>query len=440
VLLHLAEWDSPDCSLQDRIYYLVQAKQAAARALPHSQEVVDKLELQVDVANRVQTLLHHELQIIAGDDRVSEQWRSSAKQRFDDFQKLQSLQTLYHTAVDFGLYHIVLVVADFSPAIQEQSAISAHWVSTFFPPVESPYSELGCNLAFSPHSRFPLLCLRRCASFFVTSDATSSQFLDAGHPEFFQRRTKILLGELETVIRAPSPVWDVRTITTVIEFCNCLWLVSIERSGAKPTTAVKEQVCDKCGGTDSLVEALAMASLGPAAPASMPEQVAEAVRRACAHERSADLRAWVALRLLPGRPFHFTTASVVAFYAEMLSHLPDWSRDLQGIINANLSVTQADGWVSEDDLYVHLAEVVLVFLSSWLEEVEKSAVDSQQAADFRGAWPTSQGVLGALNLRLNSLQCRSVGPTAIRLLPKAQKIETKGRMVYDRFKPSIRGG
>jgi hypothetical protein len=360
VLLRLSESSGVDTNLAERIQCLDMARQAAQRALPQSKDTVDKLSIQLDVASRVQTPLSQELGFIASDKKVAARWRSVAEQRLAELQNLQSLQSLYQIAVDFGLFHIVLVITNLSSSIQEQTISSANWVSTFFPPGCSPYSpsEMQGNSQPRQHGIFPLLMVRRCSTFFAHQGRPATMLPEAkdAHPDDFSLRAMQLLEEMGPLTKAPSTMWDVRCIGTLLEYCNCLWLKSLEpRVVAAPAPEVT--------------------NLEPPSKDSLR-------------------RAWVALKALPGRPFQYLPANVVQFYGDMITHLPQWLKDLRGMLPSDDVGCRPS--LSEDDVRLHLCKVITTVIHEWSLRAEIVRGDERALADFLNVWSLSKGLLDSI--------------------------------------------
>lgn len=294
ILLSIAEKPST-CSLDERIRYLDLSREAAGRS--SKKELVEKLTLQLDLAMRVQTPLCLELQLVASDSRLSTRWHETAESCLKEFSQLQDLHTLFQTAVHFGLFHIILVAAHLSPAHKELA--SSIWVGVFFPPL-CPYS--STEMVSKPaveRGLFPLLLVRRCASF-LTSDSEISQEVRI---EDFQCRTTKLVEELEAAL--PSSMWDPRCVVTLLEYGNCVWLHTFE-------TVDTEQD-----------------------------------------------RAWVALHILPRRPYRYTFLTIVKLYADMIAGLGVWAADLKSSIPDTHPI-------SEDELCNHIGTVLLFIIDRWM--------------------------------------------------------------------------
>ncbi|CAE8716370.1 unnamed protein product, partial [Polarella glacialis] len=193
----------------------------------------------------------------------------------------------------------------------------------------------------------------------------------------------------------------------VLEYCNCLWQATVERSGAShlsgPLSA--RAFGARAGGGDG------------AAGAPLID----------------DNRLWVALEVLQAEPFNFTLLDMVAFYAEMLAHLDVWAKDLQAALPVEKTLRH---WQlpREEDLHLHLAEVAVAILGRWIREADRvlaSAASGASAAEFRGAWHrTAEGLLAGLSLRLNGLQQSHT--VARRLLPEVLRLERAGSLLCER--------
>jgi len=423
VLQRLAEWPSQDCSLQDRVQYLDLARQAAHRALPQSKDMLDKLSLLRDIAIRVQVPLHQELRLIASDGRVAAKWQRLAAQRAEQLQQLCTLQALYQIAKDFGLFHIVLVVSDLSSSTQEQEITSANWINTFFPPTFMPYapSEMRALPAMQPHGIFPLLLVRRCATFFAQGES-ASMLPEVGEvcTEDFRLRASRLLQELATVLKVPGTTWDVRIIATLLEYCNCLWLKSVEADDAAPPLAPPLPPPAE-PPTASADEAASSADAAPSA-ARPPGREAEQTP-----DRHRSSRAFVALQILSQQPFNLGPENVVKLYVDMLAHLTAWLRDLQALMPAD--PTGYRPAVGEDDVYIHLSMVIVFFLSDWLLQVEQSGDRTLAAANFKLAWPAARSLLAGIQSRLSDEILQRSHCHARRLLEDAGRLEERGQRI-----------
>lgn len=434
VLLQLADRPDGSCTLKDRLGYLRLAKEHATSAPAEENKdntkVSDTLVLRLEVGVRIQAPLQRELRLLSSDAHVAEKWRNLAEQRCEYLQELRSLRELYETATEFSLFHIVLVVMDLSGQSDQQEFVPVVWVNIFCPPDASPYSpsELSVDGAAPrpaaaaptpsspsvPPARalFPLLLVRQSVGVLAeegppgapgrredvavraAARASAGAEVDV-RPELFELRARGLLTELARATKAPGPLWDVRCIAAVLEYCSCAWFRAVEVPEPLPAEKADKAVGQKPtlghGGSCGIV--------------------------------ATCLRSWVALRLLPGEPFNFALADVVRFYAQMLGHLKEWARDLQALLP---EYVRKDHLVCEDDLRMHLAEVVLAVLDRWVARTEASPGDARGAAEFREAWlKSAEGLLVDLGLCLNSLQCRRDG--AKRLLPEVLRLEAAGR-------------
>lgn len=192
--------------------------------------------------------------------------------------------------------------------------------------------------------------------------------------------------------KVSGPLWDAQSIATVLEYCSCVWLHTLEASAANID-----------------VDAAAACPTG-----------------------ATFQRSWVALDVLRAEPFLFSLAGVVQFYGRMIAHVGSWCSALQAML------PETSGWphLAEDDVYVHLSEVVLAVFSDWIREVqERSAEDPNVVSSFRETWQQSgEGLLAGTALRLNGLQYHN--PVARRLLPEALRLEAAGRQTCGYAVPS----
>jgi len=363
VLAQIAEFS--DCALRDRVYYLDLARQAALRNELGSKDVaVERLSNQLDVATRVQIPLWQELLLLASDSRVSSNWRALAEHKSVELKRLQGLQALYQVAVDFGLFHIVLLITDISSSTQAPDVMLSNWAHTFFPParelpgtrelVASPYSKIPD--APKQHTLFPLLFMRRCETFFP-QDESAAMLPEtiSVHPGDFRARTIRLLEELGGLTKVPSAMWDVRVVATLLEYCNCIWFRSVEFPADAPSnfgSASDEEKLNACA----------------------PKEIGIA---------------WVALEVLVGKPFHFTPANIVKYYSDFIEYVPTWMRDLQG----RLPGDDKELVLREEELLWHLRRVVLTVIHHWTFRVEESFADKHVVDDFQKAWPLMDGIL-----------------------------------------------
>lgn len=410
LLLQLAERPDNDCGLLARVHLLDLARQAArqgsGRGMAQSKEFVQQLSAKSDIAVRVQVPLHHELQLIATDERVSARWRGVAVQKREALQQLQGLQDLYQVAEDFSLYHIILVIADVSSSVQEREVGSSAWISVFFPPVASPYSpsELGSELEKWQQGVFPLLMVRRCTTFLSRdTPASPSSVSSAVSYEELQSRSTRLLEELGTAMQDGSAMWDVRCITTLLEYCNCLWVHALQ--GEEGLANDKRAI--------------------PGAGVDLDDQVDQQPNRA-----------WVALRVLLQPPFRFTLANVVNFYAAMLDHIREWVGEIQRALPADPTrdPRRRRPVLNEDDLYVHLSEVLTTVLDRWTAQVDASRADQRAPDEFAGGWPAAEGVLAKIRLRLGDVEDDMHFASVQRLQKEVRRLEERGRRI------SARGG
>lgn len=206
-----------------------------------------------------------------------------------------------------------------------------------------------------------------------------------------------LLEELQSVTHVRAPVWDVRCIATVLEYCNCVWQRAFDAPDARSSQSTTSQDGKRYNeGTKS-------------------------------SNGESNQRSWVALGVLRAKPFLFSLPEVVKFYAQMLGQLSRWLSDLQAVL------PERAGWpcLSEDDVHVHLSEVVLGVVALWIEDVQ-SRSSNDALFGFREAWQHhGAGLLADMAMRLNGLQCHY--PLARRLLPEALRLEGQGRRMYGRY-------
>eukprot|EP00928_Gymnodinium_smaydae_P041275 TRINITY_DN27942_c0_g1_i1.p1 TRINITY_DN27942_c0_g1~~TRINITY_DN27942_c0_g1_i1.p1 ORF type:complete len:1612 (+),score=240.77 TRINITY_DN27942_c0_g1_i1:56-4891(+) len=354
VLLQLAERPASRSAtgLSERLSLLDLARQAAGRGLPEAKELYEKLGTQQQMASRVQVPLYHELHLIADDGRVSERWRRAAAARREELRALRSLQDLYQVANEFGLFHIVLVIADLASSVQERGAASSFWVSVFLPPAGScPYlpSELLAPPAAAAHGLFPLLLVRRRGLFFARVAGASSEAtaeVETVRPGDFQSRVRRFLEELSSVTRTPGPLWDVRCLGPLLEYCSCLWL------RATLDDDDEQQVASDNG----------------------------------------NLRSWVALSVFARPPFSLGPLDVLKFYCEMITHLPAWLPDLCSMLPP---LDRRGDHLRLPELQAHLCEVLLDIVGQWTSEAPRG-VTSPPLGELRAGWPIADAAFALL--------------------------------------------
>mmetsp|Transcript_35069 Transcript_35069/g.64910 ORF Transcript_35069/g.64910 Transcript_35069/m.64910 type:complete len:1460 (+) Transcript_35069:1-4380(+) len=393
IWMQLADRSGQNCSLHRCINDLQKAL-ALAKSSEElwAQEAVQNLSLRLQVAQRVQVPLRQELAHLAQDPRLASKWRQAAKQRQDELRMLQGLRELCQTAEEFGLFHIMLIIADFSEPAQPRDQWSMIWVHVFCPPLTSPYwmshvagdSHRAALTSGSPAALFPLLMVRHLKAFYPLEDGATPQLLadmaSYPHPELavsFELRVTALFEELRHLTKVHGPCWDVRFIATLLEYCNCVWFHAVDPH---------ETSSQNCG-------------------------------------TSSSPRAWMALRVLSMKPFSLSLAETVRLYAEMLRHVPLWVKDLQERLPEGVS------WpaLGDDDLQVHLSEVLLALLNRLVSDMQPAAgTEGQALRMLRQSWKeTGEGLLGDLGLRLNGLQLHH--PAARRLLTEAIRLQAEGR-------------
>lgn len=410
VLLQLVERPDVDYGLPQRLDYLRLALDhaiAAAQAPEHGvamAKAAETLQIRADVASRVQVPLRAELQLLARDVRIPVDIRELATRRAEDLQILQGLEELYRVALEFSLFHLVLMVLDVYGAELGQEAVASVWAGLVFGSEASPYSPsrlVAQHRVPMAHGCFPLLAIRENVPFFAKSGitGTASSGSESAGDFLLQDRIESLLAELRCLTGPASVIWDVRCLVALFEYAACLW-------------------------SRALPSASSAASSLPARRSSSGQHAPVGLDASCA---------WVALRVLPEAPFKFTLPEVVAFYAEMLVHLPTWARDLRAMLppgapGATSTRAPAVTAVSldEEDLRLHLSEVVLCALSQWVEQAEEGE-GAEALAEFRAAWlRTADGLLAGLGLRLNSQQGDA---RARKLLPEVLRLEAAGRII-----------
>jgi len=224
-------------------------------------------------------------------------------------------------------------------------------------------------------------------------------------------------------------MWDVRSITTILEYANCLWLQTVQTSAdgsgqGVTASATRGAQRDDDDGAASGTEVARSSEAGG--------DDGRAGEAAAADSRRLG-RAWVALGVLPHRPFYFTWANVVKFYTALLDNLSSWLRDLQDMLPVD--ITRRRPVLGEDDVYVHLSEVVLAVLDRWVSQVSTSRADESTVDEFANGWTSAEGVLARLRGRLGDVEGETLRATARRLLKELRRLETLGRRIAARSTP-----
>ncbi|CAK0846011.1 unnamed protein product, partial [Prorocentrum cordatum] len=333
VLAQLAGRQDPATTLEERARLLQQALAAAQQAAPSSKTVVDRLSAQLNLAVRVQMPLHSEMLLLARDDRVESQWREAAEKRAKELQRLLSLQELYQTVESFGLWHLALLVIDLASDVQDQLMISNQWLRVLLPP-NCPYTSRELTQGV-----FPLLMLRRCTDFFLHASPPGHLPTSAvACPDDFRVRASRLLDELARATDVHGPLWEARRLAYMLEYSSCLWLRATETAAVLPEASAEDSRC----------------------------------------------QTWVALELLPGRPFHMSAASVTKLYSDMLD-LANWLGEFKDMLPPDPNGCCRR--LSEDELMsVHLGGVLLAAVRAAcggapsLERLEAGARGAARAA------------------------------------------------------------
>ena len=213
-----------------------------------------------------------EMDLLILDGHVSERWRSRARQQRQVLdESLLLLQDLYQIAIDFGLYHVVLVIADLSSSVQEREAGFEAWLRCLLPK-DTPYSPGQMQVPSARcHGMFPLLLVRRSTTF-LQLHTPQLQPAAGAIPEDFQARAVQLLAEMSEALKTGSELWDAGCVATLLEFCSCLW--------------------HKVSGFPVV-------------------------------------DAWVPLKVLARKPFQMPMVSLLRFYVAVLSHSASWAADLR---------------------------------------------------------------------------------------------------------------
>jgi len=148
-------------------------------------------------------------------------------------------------------------------------------------------------------------------------------------------------------------MWDVRAISAISEFSNCVWLQACE-SGNRPffRLPLNGNANIARPGLSSIT-----ASMGSSAILDFT-------------------KAWVAFDVLPAAPFNLTMAERLALYAEMWTHVPVWAKDvrkaaqLPDALSGSQIVGGHPGYVSDEDLQFHVGEISLCLLEEWIQELQ----------------------------------------------------------------------
>ncbi|CAE7350565.1 unnamed protein product [Symbiodinium pilosum] len=250
------------------------------------------------------------------DRQISERWRTAARQKRQSLEdSIWKLQDLYQLAVDFSFSHLVLIIADLSSTVQERDEGFAAWLQTFLPSQATPYSigELQSPLQATAHGLFPLLMVRRSANFLLQSSELQLQPpADVAQPEDFQVRVVRLLAELSEALKAGSPLWEIGSVVTLLEYCSCIWRKALKQVPGKPCA-------EKC---------------------------------------------WVPLQVLSRKPFQMPMAGLLKLYAAVLSNLTNWAGDLRRRLQTDNAIPS----VKDPELSLHIAEVALGLAQKAVED------------------------------------------------------------------------
>ncbi|CAE7556123.1 unnamed protein product, partial [Symbiodinium microadriaticum] len=208
---------------------------------------------------------------------------------------------------------------DLSSTIQEREEGFSAWLQTFLPSQATPYSigELQGTLQATAHGLFPLLMVRRSASFLLqTSEPCLQPPADLAKPEDFQVRVVRLLAELSEALKAGSPLLEIGSVVTLLEYCSCAWRKALKQAPGSPSA-------EKC---------------------------------------------WVPLQVLSRKPFQMPIAGLLKLYAAVLSNLPTWGADLRRRLQADNPIPA----VKDSELCLHIAEVALGLANKAVEDGTKS--------------------------------------------------------------------
>eukprot|EP00930_Biecheleria_cincta_P054923 TRINITY_DN41302_c0_g1_i1.p1 TRINITY_DN41302_c0_g1~~TRINITY_DN41302_c0_g1_i1.p1 ORF type:complete len:1429 (-),score=243.59 TRINITY_DN41302_c0_g1_i1:70-4329(-) len=401
-LLQLAECPDKEVGLRERIRHLEMAQEQETQ---ETQAKDSGVAIRLDVGRKLQLPLFLELESLAADPHIDVNFREEAAKQCERLQGLRDLKELYEAALQLGLFHHVLSTSAVAGATLEPAVVTSLWLGLFFPPSGCAYSLQKSTASLRPDfdatDLFPLLLRRKRAGFLGEPAAMPRKL--ASHDPKDQLREKVLqlLAELREVAKPSGSLWDVRSVCTVLEYSNCLWLRAVEQTARTARLAPK--------GGDS------------AAGSPLCEES----------------RLWVALEVLTAPPFEFTLADLVAFYAELIAHLDSWAKDLQTALPLEFREKPGLAWAlpSEEDLHVHLAQVSVLVTGRWLRQVESlrnspGYSTTTAAAEFASVWLRhADGLLAGLSLRLNSLQL-SRGP-ARALLSEVLCLEKAGRRLCE---------
>lgn len=376
-------------SLKDRIRYLRLSQERKSGA-----DERNTLALRLSSAEKLQLPLFHELQEVASETSHEER-RMAAKKCCHDLNQLQSIRELFEVAGDFGLGHLQLAIAGFSGAKMAHDVVATLWVSLLFPRTESLYSEK--QAPSSPRELFPLLMLRPHQEFFLSKqEVAPAKPIARPEPKLLRWRMLTFLRELREVAPDNHTLWEARCVGTLLEFSNCLWL----------------QNCSP--------EAPQSPGFGREGDASAGSPL---INETCL---------WVATEVLSQEPFNMSLADLVTFYAEMISNLHVWHKQLQEIVPAYLRA-KPWLWPSEEDVHLHLSQVATVVLAGWLREAERLCNSSgfeKEKAEHHFAQVgrrSADGLLAGLYLRLNG----SKHATAQRLLVEVLRLEKSCRLLLE---------
>ncbi|CAK9093346.1 Protein transport protein Sec61 subunit beta, partial [Durusdinium trenchii] len=371
-------------SLKDRIRYLRLSQERKTGT------AAEDCAVRLSCAEQLQFPLFNELQELAVDTNREDR-RMAAKKRCRELHQLQGVRELYEIAEEFGFGHLQLAIAGFSGVKMAHHVATTLWVSLLFPPGECLYFE---QASASPKDLFPLLMLRPHREFFLSKQANVAAPPWTVEPTLLRNRMVAFLHELREVASDNHHLWATRCVGTLLEFSNCLWL-----QNQKEAPHFGREEGD--------------ASAGP-----------PLIDHTCL---------WVAMEVLSQEPFNLSLPDLVTFYAEMISQLHVWHKDLEERLPAYLRAKQWV-WPSEEDVHLHLSQVALVVLASWLREAERlcgSSGPEREKAErhFAQVWRRSaDSLLVGLYLRLNGSKL----VPAQRLLVEVIRLEKSCRLLLER--------
>lgn len=224
-----------------------------------------------------------------------------------------------------------------------------------------------------------------------------------------------------------SSVWDVRCIVTLLEYCSCLWFKTVA-SDLVSLPSIVESVAAR-EGVEEMSDVVLQESKQTLPGGSVG---LTAKRTSFSFEPSQSSRAWIALDVCLQRPFCFTLADVIKFYAAMIDEVPSWLRDVHGVLPPDQRMNRPT--LSEGEVYSHLSEVLVSVVGQWIAQADGIRTDGgQPAQEFAASWPATEGLLSRLRSRLGDVADESPPKANVqKILKELRRLESAGRRVSAR--------